>query len=125
MSHQRALPYLLIAPATIFLAVFFVVPLLQTILLSFTGAEGIFDHYRHMVSDLNFSLSLRNTFLLVIAVVPAQIALAIGMGLLLQKIQKGRELVLWIWTIPLGVSDLAAGLVWLAIFQNSGYFFSS
>jgi multiple sugar transport system permease protein len=28
---------------------------------------------------------------------------------------------MWIWTIPLAVSDLAAGLVWLAILQNSGY----
>ena len=35
--------------------------------------------------------------------------------------QRGREVVLWIWTIPLGVSDLAAGLVWLAILQNTGY----
>ena len=34
---------------------------------------------------------------------------------MLQKMTTGRDLVLWIWTIPLGVSDLAAGLVWLAI----------
>jgi multiple sugar transport system permease protein len=40
---------------------------------------------------------------------------------MLQKMQRGREVVLWIWTIPLGVSDLAAGLVWLAILQNTGY----
>src|SRR5690606_4825447 len=33
----------------------------------------------------------------------------------------GRDLVLWILTIPLGISDLAAGLAWLAILQNSGY----
>jgi multiple sugar transport system permease protein len=33
----------------------------------------------------------------------------------------GRDVVLWIWTIPLGVSDLAAGLVWLALLQNTGY----
>ena len=43
------------------------------------------------------------------------------MGLMLQKMTRGRDLVLWIWTIPLGVSDLAAGLVWLAIMQNTGY----
>ena len=74
-----------------------------------------------MLGDLNFNVSLRNTFMLVLTVVPLQMMLAIGMGLMLQKMQRGRDVVLWIWTIPLGVSDLAAGLVWLAILQNTGY----
>jgi len=123
MSQTRWLPYLLIAPATLFLGAIFVVPLVQTILLSFNGgAGGIFANYQRMMGDLNFGVSLRNTFLLVVTVVPLQMALAIGMGLMLQKLTHGRELVLWIWTIPLGVSDLAAGLVWFAILQNTGYF---
>lgn len=122
MPTSRWLPYLLIAPASLFLLAFFAVPLVQTILLSFDGGSaGLFVHYQRMVNDLNFNVSLRNTFMLVLAVVPLQMALAIGMGLMLQKMQKGREVVLWIWTIPLGVSDLAAGLVWLAILQNTGY----
>jgi multiple sugar transport system permease protein len=37
------------------------------------------------------------------------------------KLDKGRDLVLWILTVPLGISDLAAGLAWLAILQNTGY----
>jgi multiple sugar transport system permease protein len=53
--------------------------------------------------------------------VPVQVALALMMGTMLQKMDRGRDLVLWIWTIPLGVSDLAAGLVWLAVLQDSGY----
>ena len=122
MPTSRWLPYLLIAPASVFLAAFFAVPLVQTIGLSFDGgAAGIFGNYQRMVNDLNFNVSVRNTFMLVLAVVPLQMMLAIGMGLMLQKMQKGRDLVLWIWTIPLGVSDLAAGLVWLAILQNTGY----
>ena len=52
---------------------------------------------------------------------PSQLALALAMGMMLQKMERGRDIVLWIWTIPLGVSDLAAGLVWLAIMQNTGY----
>ena len=122
MQNTRWLPYLLIAPASLFLVVFFAVPLVQTIILSFDGgAGGLLTHYQKMISDLNFSTAIRNTFFLVLTVVPLQMMLAIGMGLMLQKMQKARELVLWIWTIPLGVSDLAAGLVWLAILQNTGY----
>jgi multiple sugar transport system permease protein len=122
MQKTRWLPYILIAPASLFLVVFFAVPLVQTILLSFDAGEaGLLTHYHRMIGDLNFSTALRNTFLLVLTVVPLQMMLAIGMGLMLQKMQRAREFVLWIWTIPLGVSDLAAGLVWLAILQNSGY----
>jgi multiple sugar transport system permease protein len=118
----RWLPYALIAPATIFLAAFFIVPLVQTIALSFDGGSaGWLGNYKRMAGDLNFTLSLRNTFLLVLVVVPLQVILALAMGLMLQKMQRGRDTVLWIWTIPLGISDLAAGLVWLALMQNSGY----
>jgi len=57
----------------------------------------------------------------VVITVPLQLVLALAMAMLLQGIQRGRDLVLYIWTIPLGVSDLAAGLVWLAIFTDRGY----
>jgi multiple sugar transport system permease protein len=116
------LPYLLIAPAVLFLAAFFLLPLAQTIALSFQGGGGLgVENYTRMAGDLNFAVALRNTFLLVITVVPIQVALALMMGMMLQKMERGRDLVLWVWTIPLGVSDLAAGLVWLAVLQDSGY----
>ncbi len=121
-AQSRALPYLLLAPSLVFLAVIFLLPLVQTIALSFNeGGVASLGNYRRMVSDLNFGLALRNTFLLVLVVVPIQLALALGMSVMIEKIGRGRDLVLWVWTIPLGVSDLAAGLVWLAILQDRGY----
>lgn len=121
-ASQRILPYLLIAPSLVFLTAIFFIPLVQTVALSFTdnGAFSL-DHYRRMAGDLNFTIAIRNTFLLVLFVVPIQLALALGMGMMIEKIGRGRNLVLWVWTIPLGVSDLAAGLVWLAILQDRGY----
>jgi multiple sugar transport system permease protein len=121
VTGQR-LPYLLIAPAVLFLAAFFLLPLAQTIALSFQAGNGFgVENYARMAGDLNFALALRNTFLLVIVVVPLQVAFALMMGMMLQKMTRGRDLVLWVWTIPLGVSDLAAGLVWLAVLQDTGY----
>jgi len=122
VNQSRALPYLLIAPATIFLILLFVVPLAQTIALAFVdNGQWSMTNFRKMTADLNFGLSLKNTFMLVLVVVPLQLAMALAMGMMLQKLDKGRDFVLWIWTIPLGVSDLAAGLVWLAILQDRGY----
>ncbi|MFO1151268.1 MAG: sugar ABC transporter permease [Alsobacter sp.] len=123
MARLRVLPYLLIAPAVLFLLALFVMPLVQTMALAFTGETGGFSlgPFQKMAGDLNFWPALRNTFALVVAVVPMQIALALGMGLMLQKMAAGRDLVLWIWTIPLGISDLAAGLVWLVILSDTGF----
>jgi len=122
MNAPRLLPYALIAPAVVFLAAFFLLPLAQTIALSFQSGDGVgLGNYARMAGDLNFAIALRNTFLLVITIVPVQVVLALMMGMMLQKMARGRDLVLWIWTIPLGVSDLAAGLVWLALLQDSGY----
>jgi multiple sugar transport system permease protein len=123
MYRSRALPYLLIAPATIFLILLFVVPLVQTIALAFTdGGQTSLNNFRKMVGDLNFGLSIRNTFLLVAAVIPLQLCLALIMAMTVSKLEKGRDIVLWILIIPLGISDLAAGLIWLSILQDRGYF---
>ncbi|HRJ68290.1 MAG TPA: sugar ABC transporter permease [Beijerinckiaceae bacterium] len=123
MSRTRLLPYLLIGPATVFLLVLFVVPLVQTIALAFTdNGTASLTNFSKMAGDLNFGLSLRNTFLLVLAVIPLQLCLALMMAMMVQKLEKGRDLVLWILIIPLGISDLAAGLVWLSILQDRGYF---
>ena len=123
MSSNRWLPYALITPAVLFLGLFFIAPLVQTITLSFNGGgtPDVLANYKRMANDLNFGVSIRNTFLLVLAVIPIQLALALAMGMMLQKMERGRDIVLWIWTIPLGVSDLAAGLAWLSIMQNTGY----
>ncbi len=120
---ERLMPYLLIAPALIFLAAFFLVPLAEALLVSFRSSGGAwgFQNYARAASDLNFGPALRNTLILVLIAVPLQVALALGMAVMLQKVDRGRDLVLWVWTIPLGISDLAAGIVWLSIFTERGY----
>ncbi len=121
-ARPAYLPYLLLAPSVLFLAAFFLYPLAETILLSLTVSDGLsFANYARMANDLNFGRAFANTFALVAVVVPLQIVFALGMAQMLAKLRKGRDLVLWVWTIPLGVSDLAAGLVWLALMTDRGY----
>jgi multiple sugar transport system permease protein len=121
-ARAQWLPYLLLAPSLIFLAVLFALPFLQTVLLSVSDGDTLsLANYAKMAGDLNFAPALRNTFALVIAVVPLQVVLALAMAMMLQKVRVARDIVLWIWTIPLAVSDLAAGLAWFAILNDSGY----
>ena len=120
--RARYIPYLLIAPSLGFLTVLFFVPLAQTIALAFQ-ADGIWstENFARMAADLNFTDAVVNTFEIVIIVVPLQLLLALAMTMMLQHVRGGRDVVLWIWSIPLGISDLAAGLVWLAILTDKGY----
>ena len=122
MMRGRALPYLLVAPAFVFLAVLFCVPLVQTIALAFQTGTGFgLGNFVQMAEDLNFNDAVVNTFWLVGVAVPLQMLAALGMAVMLGHLRAGRDLVLWIWTIPLGLSDLAAGLVWLALLNDQGY----
>jgi multiple sugar transport system permease protein len=124
MNKQDRIPYYLIAPSAIFLILLFIWPLAETALLAFKGSNGEFTtrHFNKMLGDSNFSMALKNTLILVAIIVPIQICISLAMAMMLQKMERGRMTYLYIWTIPLGVSDLAAGIAWLAIFTDRGYF---
>ena len=120
--NNRTLPYILILPVTIFLGVFFLYPFVLVAQQAFTtGAGFTFDNFTKVTSHWKFSTSFNNTLLLAAAVVPVQLALALLMATMVSNMKKGRDLVLYVWTIPLGISDLAAGIIWLAIFEQSGF----
>ena len=121
--NARMLPYVLILPVTLFLCMFFLYPFILVAQQAFGSSEGgwSLDNFRDVVDYWKFPISLKNTLLLAAAVVPIQLALALLMATMVSKMEKGRDMVLYVWTIPLGISDLAAGIIWLAIFEQSGF----
>jgi multiple sugar transport system permease protein len=123
VRRERLTPYLLIAPSIIFLLFLFAFPVVEAFSFALRAADGSFTlaHFQRMSRDLYFTDAVRNTVLLVVLTVPIQVALALAMAVVLQGLTRGRDVFLYFWTIPLGVSDLAAGIVWLAIFTERGY----
>lgn len=120
--NQRYLPYLLLAPATLFLVVFFLYPFLQIAVQAFSADGGFtMKHFETMAGHWKFWPTFWNTILLAAIVVPLQLVMALSMASIVAKLQTGRSAVLYIFTIPLGLSDLAAGIIWLAIFEQSGF----
>jgi multiple sugar transport system permease protein len=83
--------------------------------------EWTLDHLRTMFNHPNFWPAIRNTLLLIVIILPFQFILAIVMALVLQARIKGGNTFLYIYAIPLGISDLAAGLVWYSIFTQRGF----
>ncbi len=120
--NARYLPYLLILPVTLFLCLFFLYPFILVAQQAFyVDGSWSLKNFQDVTSHWKFPISFRNTMLLAAAVVPVQLALALLMATMVSRMQKGRDLILYVWTIPLGISDLAAGIIWLAIFEQSGF----
>lgn len=120
--RAKALPYLLLLPATVFLLVFFVYPFVEIAVLAITR-DGNFSlqPLTTMATHWKFGAALGWTLLLAAIVVPIQLAMALSMATIVTKLDRGRSAFLYIFSIPLGLSDLAAGIVWLAIFEQSGF----
>src|SRR5262249_60043568 len=103
--------------------VFFVWPAIQALLIAFQTSSGVFTlgNVQAMIRDTDFRFSLTNTLLLLVLIIPAEIAVALLMAVLAQTRLRGTNFFLYFWTLPLAVSDLAAGLVLLSIFPSHGF----
>jgi multiple sugar transport system permease protein len=118
----EVLPYWLILPTVAYLGVFFVWPMIQGFGLALRDEDGwTFSAVDTMVHDADFSKAMSFTFILIVVIVPIQFVLAFGMALLLNARLRGGGFFLYIFLLPLAVSDLAAGIAWSSIFTERGY----
>jgi multiple sugar transport system permease protein len=116
-------PYLLLAPSAIFLLLFFALPMFQSFQLAFQDSDGnwTLSAFERMYADPNFHLAVEVTITLLVLVIPIQLVLAMIMALIVNARLRGSSLWLYVYALPLAISELAAGLVWVAIFQQRGW----
>jgi multiple sugar transport system permease protein len=113
---------LLVAPSVLFLAALFLWPVVVGVGQAVTGDDGpTLAHLRRMLDDPYFWPAARNTAVLIVVLIPLQFAFALTMALLLRTRPRLGSFYFYVWCVPLAISDLAAGLVWLAIFADRGY----
>ena len=118
----EVLPYWLILPTVAYLGVFFVWPMIQGFGLALRDEDGwTLSAVDTMVHDADFSKAMSFTFILIVVIVPIQFVLAFGMALLLNARLRGGSFFLYVFLLPLAVSDLAAGIAWSSIFTERGY----
>jgi multiple sugar transport system permease protein len=122
-KSEQFLPYGFLLPTMIIVALLIVIPIFQAFLLAFQTPDGTFTlaNFQRMISDTSFLDALKYTFLLLICIVPIQVILALTMALLIHTRFKGHTLFLYIYAIPLAISDLAGGILWTAVFTERGY----
>ena len=117
-------PYVLVLPTFVFLGLFFIYPMVQAIWLAVTDPQsGAFTlgHFRRMSGDLYFRQAIRYTLTITALAVPLQVMLGLAIALLVNTRFRGHSAFLYLTAVPIGISDLAAGLIWLSIFTERGY----
>jgi multiple sugar transport system permease protein len=116
-------PYALLLPSLLFLALFFLWPMIGAFGLAFQDPAGNWTtaSIERMVTDLNFGNAVRTTIVLVVLVLPVQLFLAMSMALIINAKLKGAGLWLYVYALPLGISELAAAIVWVSIFRQTGW----
>lgn len=123
-ARQRSKPLvakaLYLAPAFTLLAVFFLLPTLATLVLSFTdwtlGAKTLafvgLDSYRALLTSEDFQLSLANTLKLNAFVIPASFVLALALALAIHSTVKTAAIWQTIYFLPVTTTLVAMAFVW-------------
>ncbi len=126
---QRLIPYLLLLPALILLVVFNLLPTIATIVessfvISLRSGERVFAgfaNYNRIFNDPIFWKSLQVTVVFSLIVNPLQIALALGLSMLINQRLPGIGIFRSIYLLPVAVSLNVTAIVWrLMLDKNTG-----
>lgn len=129
MARQEALAgYLLIAPNLVIYAVFVVIPVLMSLVLSFTDWNFVggfdklkwvgLDNFKALPKDMWFNDSLRNNLVYAL-VVPVTMAAGLFFALMLNRYAYMRSLLRSMIFMPYITSSIAIAAVWMVIFHPS------
>lgn len=120
---KQILPYFLVIPALIFYVLFWLRPVLQQFIDSFTSAAGQFtlDNYRLVFSDPNFGLAFTNTAIIVVISVVLEFFLALALALLINRNFRGSSIFLFLVIIPMALPALAVAAMWKTGLTTNGW----
>ncbi|WP_231494843.1 carbohydrate ABC transporter permease [Cellulomonas sp. KRMCY2] len=127
-GHRSA--YWMVAPATLLLVLFLIVPVLLAFGLSFTNARlispnpprfvGLDNFVRAFTADPTFVRSLINTFVFAVVVVPVQAGLALLMAILVNQKLRGVTWFRVIFFVPVVTSIVVISILWDFMYQGDG-----
>lgn len=130
LTHRRLLPWLLLSPALVLLALLTFYPLGRTLGLSFfatdygfAGATFIgFENYSDLMGDRFFLQAVRNTVVFTLAATVLEVGLGLALALLLDRAFPGRGLLMTLMLAPFVLSTMVVTAIWRAWFHfDVGY----
>jgi alpha-glucoside transport system permease protein len=132
MKQAGLAPWLYLAPALLIMLFFVVYPTLNTIYLSFLDVEGIqsasttcregqpcwgiFENYRHALTDETMLLAFRNNLLWIVLMVPGTTVLGLIIAVLVDRV-KYEPLAKAVIFLPMAISFVGASVIWRYIYD--------
>ncbi len=124
---HRYTPYVLLAPAVIWVLVFSIWPFLNTIYLSFTNARPLrtpeftgLTNYLQLFADERFRYAVVTSLLYVVICVPLLTFLPLFLALLVQRNVPGISLFRTTYYFPVIASVVVVGIIWSWLFDSRG-----
>lgn len=125
--YKKYVPYLFILPAGVFLAVFFFVPFIATIIMSFKDYSDIYNprfcalaEYAALFKSEEFYGSLYNTFLFMLYVVPFLAVFPLIVAIFVNQKIKGASVYKLLIYLPVVVSIVAVAIAFKWLFAQQG-----
>lgn len=125
-SKQKA-PYIFIAPYFLLFFAFSLLPIIYTLYVSFNSWNGYseiapvgIDNYKRMIENGEFQLSLKNTAIIMLYLIPVQLVLGIILAYMIHsKLVKFKEFFKTAIFAPYFTIPVASGLLWAFFFDGS------
>ncbi len=124
---NRHIKWLFILPATLFVALMMIFPILYTTRLSFYAWSmsaitpprwvGLDNYIAIFTSDPRFMDALQRTFVFTIGAVAIELVLGVAIALLLNGKYPGQGLIKTLILLPMVATPVAIGMAWLLIFE--------
>ncbi|MDD3212505.1 MAG: sugar ABC transporter permease [Eubacteriales bacterium] len=117
----------ILAPALVLLIAFFVIPVVQSLVLSFTDSYGMkssyhwvgLSNYTEALTDSSFRDTIANTTKYTLVAVVGGNLLALALALLLDGPIRGRNMLRAVFFIPNIMSLLVVGYVWRFVYTGA------
>lgn len=117
--------FIVVTPLIVLYTVFFIYPLIQGILISFTSWDGVttdktfigLENYYTMFSDKRVLSSFSFTFILTAAMIIGQLVIGLGLALLLSTKMRLQGFFRTMYFIPALLCGMTVSLIFMKIFQ--------
>ena len=128
--YKKYIPYLFLLPAFVLLATFFFIPFLETIILSFKDFSNDiynptfvgFDNYIKLFNSKEFFITLFNTFLFLIMVVPILAILPLIVAIFINQKIKGVNIYKILIYLPVIISIVVVAIAFKWLYAQQGIF---
>ncbi|MCS4485177.1 sugar ABC transporter permease [Gleimia sp. 6138-11-ORH1] len=126
-SYRWYTPYILLAPAIVWVVVFAIWPFLNTVYLAFTDARPLrkpnwvgLENFQELFADERFTYAMTTSFVYVLICVPLLTFLPLFLALLVQKKIPAISIFRTTYYFPVIASVVVVGIIWSWIFDTKG-----